>query len=433
MTSPSQHSHLESVLKEFFQLSAFRKGQKEILSEVLAGHDLLAVLPTGGGKSLCYQLAALYKKQLVVVISPLIALMRDQVAHLQKIGLPAGCLYAGQEILEKRAIFNAIHRGGPFVLYLSPERVQKEGFAKWIKEQSVGLFAIDEAHCISKWGPDFREEYHQLGLLKDLRPDVNTLALTASATPSVLGDITRSLRMNSPKRMIHGFYRSNLYYQVEPCVDEDDKNLLLQKALRQFPDGRIIVYCGTRKSTEEIADFLGHYFPKVGYYHAGLETSLRNTIQQAYLKGEYRILVATNAFGMGIDQPDVRLVVHYSMPADIDSLYQQMGRAGRDQKESTCLVLFSKKDKGLQSFFIDSSEAAPSVKNKRWRALDALTDYLETGECRHSFILDYFSDSQKISECGHCDMCDPSSNRRIARHAAKVILKKKTSARSSKR
>lgn len=432
MTNANLHPHLETLLQSSFGLPGFRKGQREILTEVLSGHDLLAVLPTGGGKSLCYQMAALYHKKLVVVISPLIALMRDQVLHLQKMGIPSGCLYAGQDLLEKRAIFAAINRGGPFVLYLSPERVQKEGFANWVKEQSIGLFAIDEAHCISKWGPDFREEYHQLGLLKELRPDVNTLALTASATPSVLSDITKSLKMTSPKRMIHGFYRPNLYYQVEPCVDEDDKNLLLQKAIRQFPEGRVIVYCGTRKSTEEIADFLGHYFPKVGYYHAGLETSLRNTIQQAYLKGDYRILVATNAFGMGIDQPDVRLVVHYSMPADIDSLYQQMGRAGRDQKPSTCLVLFSKKDKGLQSFFIDSSEATPSVKNKRWRALDALTDYFETGECRHSFILDYFSDSQKITECGHCDMCDPRSERRVARTTAKVILKKKAASKSRK-
>lgn len=416
---------LERLLQNNFKLPKFRKGQREIISEVLAGNDLLAVLPTGGGKSLCYQLAAIYKQQLVVVISPLIALMRDQVAAMQKLGIASGCLYAGQDILEKRAIFNAIHQKGPFILYLSPERVQKEGFAKWIKEQTIGLFAIDEAHCISHWGHDFREEYHQLGLLKELRPDVNTLALTASATPTVLNDIVRSLKMKSPKKMVHGFYRPNLYYQVESCMDEDDKNLLLQKAVRQFPEGRIIVYCGTRKNTEEIGDFLGKYFAKVGYYHAGLETSLRTSIQQAYLKNEIRILVATNAFGMGIDQPDVRLVVHYTMPADIDSLYQQMGRAGRDNQDSTCLVLYSKKDKGLQAFFIESSEANRTIKNKRWRALDAITEYVEGAQCRHSYILEYFEDSQKLSRCGHCDVCDPSSDRRISRSSAKIVLKKK--------
>lgn len=425
MIEPTHPTTLDQILQSNFQLPSFRKGQKEIIEKIVAGHDLLAVLPTGAGKSLCYQLTAIYKKQLVVVISPLVALMKDQVASLRQMGIAAGCLYAGQDLLEKRAIFNAIKNTGTFILYLSPERVQKEGFAKWIRDQSVGLFAIDEAHCISHWGPDFREEYHQLGLLRELRPDVNILALTASATPPVLGDIIKSLNLRAPLKMIHGFYRPNLYYQVESCRDEDEKNLLLQRAVRQFPEGRILIYCGTRNGTEEVADFLSHYFPKVGYYHAGLESNLRTTIQQAYRRGEYRILVATNAFGMGIDQPDVRLVVHYNMPADVDSLYQQMGRAGRDQEPSTCLVLFSKKDKGLQSFFIESSEASRPIKNIRWRALDAIVEYMESGECRHNYILTYFSDSQTIERCGHCDRCDPYSSRRVTRSSHKVILKKK--------
>jgi ATP-dependent DNA helicase RecQ len=358
-------------------------------------------------------------------VSPLIALMKDQVHALRQLGIPAGSLHAGQDLLEKRAIFQSIRQGGPFLLYLSPERIQKEGFAKWIIDQDVGLFAIDEAHCISQWGDDFREEYKQLGLLKDLRPDVNTIALTASATPLVLNDIVTSLKLASPQKMIHGFYRPNLYYQVETCIDEDDKSLLLQKALRRFPEGRIIVYCGTRNGTEEVAGYLSQHFSGVGYYHAGLDSSLRNSIQQSYQSGKLRILVATNAFGMGIDQPDVRLVVHYNMTSDIDSLYQQMGRAGRDQKDSTCLVLYSKKDKGLQSFFIESSDASRTVRNRRWKALEALVEYLEGGACRHAHILEYFHDSQQIQRCGHCDQCDPHSTRRINRSEVRVILKKK--------
>jgi ATP-dependent DNA helicase RecQ len=424
-TKSNPESKLIQLLQSAFKLHDFRAGQQEIITKILEGHDLLAVLPTGAGKSLCYQITAVYKQQLVIVVSPLIALMKDQVTALRKLGIPSGCLYAGQDVLEKRAIFNAINQKGPFVLYLSPERIQKEGFAKWIKVQSIGLFAIDEAHCISQWGSDFREEYHQLGLLKELRPDINTLALTASATPMVLDDIIKSLKLNSPLKLIHGFYRPNLFYQVESCVDEDDKNLLLQKAVRKFPEGRTLIYCGTRKLTEEISHFLSQTFSKVAYYHAGLETSLRMSVQQGYMNGEHRILVATNAFGMGIDQADVRLVVHYNIPADIDSLYQQMGRAGRDLKDSTCIVLYSKRDKGLQTFFIDSSDAARAIKNKRWRALDAILSYVEDGVCRNAHILSYFSDSRKLKQCGHCDVCVPNSPRKIYRNGIQVIRRQK--------
>lgn len=403
----------EIVLEKAFNLSSFRTGQREIISAIIAKQDTLAVLPTGAGKSLCYQFPAIYLNQLVIVVSPLVALMRDQVNHLHAKGLRAGCLYSGQSEDDKRKIFSDINLGGSFLLYLSPERVQKEGFKNWIQNRSIGLFAIDESHCVSQWGHDFREEYSALHILKTLRPDVPVLALTASATPIVLDDIAKQLKLDKPQRFIRGFYRPNLYYQVETCADDPEKMKWLMQAIRQNPTGRILIYCGTRKITEDLATYLTEQFQKVGFYHAGLEMKERHAIQESYQRNDLRILVATNAFGMGVDQPDVRLVVHFQMPANIDSLYQEMGRAGRDGNHSTCLMLYSKKDKGLQSFFIQSSKALKAIKDLRWRNLDTLVSYSEAGECRHSEILTYYRDVQKIKTCGHCDVCDPTSERKI--------------------
>ncbi len=219
---------------------------------------------------------------------------------------------------------------------------------------------------------------------------------------------------------MHGFYRPNLYYQVENCPDENFKMACVRKALEQTPAGRVIIYCGTRRYTEVVADELSLRGPGVGCYHAGMSASDRNRIQSAFEHGEIRILVATNAFGMGIDRPDVRLVVHFNLPANIDSLYQEMGRAGRDGSPSTCLLLYSSKDKGLQSFFIQSSQAPRHIKSSRWNTLNALVDYAEGGECRHSEILTYYQDSYRITECGHCDVCAPESDRRITRPVLEI-------------
>jgi ATP-dependent DNA helicase RecQ len=339
--------------------------------------------------------------------------MKDQVDGLRRMGVEAGCLHSGQSESEKREVFRQINQGGTFVLYLSPERTAKEGFQQWIRNREIALFAIDEAHCVSQWGHDFREEYSQLKILKELCPQVPVLALTASATPFVLKDISKQLGLKSPQRHVHGFYRPNLFYQVENCGDDFEKLRMLRKALLQFPEGRVIIYCGTRSVTEELAASLSGEFSGVDFYHAGVSNSERTSKQEDFASGASRILVATNAFGMGIDHPDVRLVIHYQMPANIDSLYQEMGRAGRDGKESTCLLLYAKKDKGLQSFFIQRSKASSSVLSSRWRALENLVDYAEGGECRHAEILTYYQDSQRINECGHCDVCNPQSERRV--------------------
>jgi ATP-dependent DNA helicase RecQ len=400
---------LEEVLRSHFRLTEFRKGQEQILQSVTAGRDTMAVMPTGGGKSLCYQLPAFALGRLVIVISPLIALMKDQVRGLRELGLPAGALHSGQSLEEKRQVFAAIRAGGPYLLYLSPERVQKPGFADWIRTQDVGLFAIDEAHCVSQWGPDFRPDYHKLHLLRELKPEVPILALTATATPQVLDDVVRSLGLRSPERHVRGFYRPNLFYQVAVCEHEDQKVEIVKSAIRRVPEGRVLIYCGTRQGTETLAQELSLSFDGVGFYHAGLESEERSAIQRQVEEGELRILCATNAFGMGIDYPDVRLVTHFQMPANIESFYQEMGRAGRDGKMSRCLLLYSKRDRGLQSFFIQQSKAEARVISSKWRALDAMVLFAEGGECRHAGILTYFRDSERIRRCGHCDICSPMS------------------------
>lgn len=421
---------LVDSLKKHFKLNQFRTGQLEILESVLNKKDVLAVLPTGGGKSLCYQLPALLKNELVIVISPLIALMKDQVRSLHSLGIASGCLHSGQSENEKLEIFRQIQKGESYILYMSPERAEKEGFKNWILKKKVALFAIDEAHCVSQWGHDFREEYQQLSSLKKLRPDVPILALTASATPLVLDDIAKSLALINPQTKVHGFYRQNLYYQVETCAGEDEKMIFINAAIKKNPKGRILIYCGTRKQSQKVAQELSGSIQDVGFYHAGLSPQDRTDIQNQYANGRLRILVATNAFGMGIDQPDVRLVIHFQLPANIDSLYQEMGRAGRDQKPSTCLLLYTKADKGLQNYFIMNSDAPKKIKDSRWRNLEALVNYAEGSECRHAEILAYYKDAQRITHCGHCDSCNPKSELKIIK--PHLLEKIKTKLRSKK-
>lgn len=413
---------LQELLREHFGFPHFRKGQLDILRSVAAGKDTLAVMPTGGGKSLCYQIPALDRPGLVLVVSPLISLMKDQVKALKDRGIPAGCLHTGQEYAEKLEVFAELKKAERFLLYLSPERVQKPAFGEWLKKQKVSLFAIDEAHCVSQWGPDFRQDYHKLNLLRELRPDVPIVALTATATPQVLRDVAKQLGLNKPDRHVYGFYRPNLYYQVEACENDFVKRALLRRALARHPEGRVLVYCGTRKQCEELHAELSPDFAGTDFYHAGLENERRHEIQRDFEAGRARILIATNAFGMGIDRPDVRLVVHYQMPANIESYYQEIGRAGRDGADSTCLMLYAKRDKGLHSYFITQSEASEHHRHLRWRGLEAIVQYAEGGECRHGGILTYFRDSFRLGACGHCDVCAPDSPRRIPREIQEETL-----------
>ena len=423
---------LNALIKSRFQLSSFRKGQQGIVESIIQSKDTLAVMPTGGGKSLCYQLAGVYFEKLTVVISPLIALMKDQVRALNALGIPAGAIYSGQSMAEKREVFKKINQSKTFILYLSPERVQNDGFTSWIKTRDVDLFAIDEAHCVSQWGPEFRQDYHKLKILRELKPNVPIMALTATATPLVLRDVAAQLGLRNPARHVHGFYRSNLYYQIEDCSDENDKLGFVDQAIRANPTGRILIYCGTRQQTETLSSHLSTTFEGTGFYHAGMSAEARTETQRQIEAGEIRILAATNAFGMGIDYPDVRCVIHYQIPSSVEALYQEMGRAGRDGVMSTCLVLYAKKDKGLHSFFIQQSKAEKDVIQRRWNSLNAITQFLESAECRHSGILTYFRDSNRINNCGHCDVCAPDSSLKIQPPPRPVITGVKTRLKKSK-
>lgn len=387
-------------------------------------------MPTGGGKSLCYQLPAVAQAGITVVVSPLVALMNDQVASLRELGLNAGAIHSGMDTHEKQKVFQELKSSESFILYVSPERVQKQGFIQWVQKQKLNLFAIDEAHCVSQWGHDFRKPYSELSILKQLRPEVPMVALTATATLPVKKDITKQLGLNDPTQHVYGFYRPNLYLQLEFCDSELDKKAFVLNALEKTPEGRVIIYCGTRQKAEDWAETCAGSFEGVDYYHAGLSVDERNHVEQSYRNGDIRILAATNAFGMGIDHADVRLVIHAQITSDIESYYQEMGRSGRDGKDSTCLLLHSKKDKGLQTFFINQSQAPRHVKSLRWQALDAMLNYTQKSKCRHGMILDYFDDVKKIQNCGHCDVCDPESPRRVRVTISRGLQKKSVSRKS---
>ncbi len=347
-----------------FGLQAFRPGQQDVIEAVLAGHDVLCVMPTGGGKSLCYQLPAVAREGLTIVVSPLIALMQDQVAGLERRGMRAALINSSLTMAEQNDRLDAMARGEYDLVYVAPERLRNGRFLEAVQQTRVSLLAIDEAHCVSEWGHDFRPDYARLGRFRQrYLQGVQTIALTATATPTVRQDVIEILQLKSPREFITGFARPNLKFSVTTCSGDADKDQQLFEFLGK-QTGNGIVYAATRKRCEELAEKLSHQTHKrFGVYHAGLPVDQRRVVQEQFMAGELAAIVATNAFGMGVDKADLRYVVHYNIPGSLEAYYQEAGRAGRDGLPSECLLLFSYSDRYIQEFFIEN--AYPSAEAVR--------------------------------------------------------------------
>jgi ATP-dependent DNA helicase RecQ len=340
-----------AVLKKHFAYDEFRPGQSRAIESVLSGRDTMVVLPTGGGKSLCYQIPALMLPGLTVVISPLISLMKDQVDALVKRGIAAtfvNSTLSGAEVSDR---MSRVLRGETKLLYLAPERFEFGGLAEKLRNVGVSLLAVDEAHCISEWGHDFRPSYLRIGEIRDQLGARCTMALTATATPRVRADIVRALELTDAETIVTGFDRTNLTYFVAPARTDDEKDELLVRFLHER-EGMAVVYASTRKSVERIADLLKKNKIPAAAYHAGLDDERRKQVQESFMKERVRAIVATNAFGMGIDKANVRLVFHHSMPGTLEAYYQEAGRAGRDGKPAECILLHAFRDRFTHEYFI---------------------------------------------------------------------------------
>jgi ATP-dependent DNA helicase RecQ len=388
-------------LKQHFGYDSFRPLQEEIISDSLAGKDVFALLPTGGGKSLCYQLPALIREGLTVVVSPLIALMKDQVDALVANGVAATFLNSTLREEESKKRWNGLFRGEYRLLYVAPERLMMSGFQSRIAEWPISLVAIDEAHCISEWGHDFRPEYRQLSRLRKLLPDTPIMALTATATSRVRDDILRQLHLRDPRCYVASFNRPNLTYRVAPKRESYDQ---LQGFIRSRSRECGIIYCQSRKGAESLADRLAADGVAARPYHAGLTDQQRSNNQEAFLRDDIRVICATIAFGMGINKPNVRFVVHYDLPKNIEGYYQETGRAGRDGLPSDCLLFFTPGDVAKYQRFI----AEMTTEEERRVAQAQLRDmvnYAECSTCRRSALLAYFGETYPEPNCGTCDNC----------------------------
>ncbi|MCK8519541.1 DNA helicase RecQ [Methanoculleus sp. 7T] len=392
-----------SALEKYFGYTSFLPHQEEIIDAVLAGRDVLAVMATGGGKSLCYQLPALVFGGLTVVVSPLIALMKDQVDGLRSNGITAATLNSSLGYGEQRIIERVILEGRIKILYVSPERAVQPFFLSLLAKANVRLIAIDEAHCISMWGHNFRPEYRRLRVLKERFPAVPVIALTATAIPAVQDDIVVQLALKNPAKFVGSFNRKNLTYRVVPKAHYFQK---LVKYLNEHRDDAGIIYCFSQKATEDLAEKLQSKGFSALPYHAGLPDAVREEHQEAFSHGDVGIICATVAFGMGIDKPDVRFVIHTDLPKDLESYYQETGRAGRDGDPADCILFYSRGDYNTTRYLIEKECADAVRKDVAYRKAGAMLDYCETTGCRRKFLLTYFGEAYPEERCGGCDRCE---------------------------
>ncbi len=389
------------TLKKYFGYDKFRPEQEEIINSVLAGNDNFVLMPTGGGKSLCFQLPALELPGITLVISPLIALMKDQVDALQANGVPAEFINSSISPAEITRIQKEAEAGELSLLYIAPERFANRESREFLQGLNISLIAIDEAHCISEWGHDFRPEYRNLRNLKTLFPRVPLIALTATATTKVREDIINQLDIPDAKIFISGFNRPNLHLRV---IEKKNAYAKLINLLKKHQDESVIIYCFSRKDTEKLAADLKHAGHKALAYHAGLDANRRKKNQDLFIRDEVNIMIATIAFGMGIDKPDVRLVVHYSFPKSLEGYYQEIGRAGRDGLTSQCVMFYTFADANKHQYFIRNIED-DTLRNQAERKLQEVIDFANTKLCRRQHILKYFGEHYEDVNCQSCDNC----------------------------
>lgn len=389
------------VLQRIFGYESFRGDQEPIIRHVLDGGDALVLMPTGGGKSLCYQVPALARPGVGVVISPLIALMQDQVDALRTLGVRAGFLNSTQQPQQRRDTEEAFLAGELDLLYLAPERLQLDGTLQLLDQGRVSLFAIDEAHCVAQWGHDFRPDYLALSILHENWPQVPRIALTATATEATRGEIVDRLRLDDARHFVASFDRPNIQYRI--AAKTDPKRQLLRLLRDEHPSDTGIVYCLSRNSTEQTAEFLTSNGFTALPYHAGLDAATRKSTQDRFLREDGLIVVATIAFGMGIDKPDVRFVAHLDVPKSVENYYQETGRAGRDGMPSTAWLAYGLADVVQQRKLIDNSDGDEAHRRKLSGHLDAMLALCETVQCRRARLLAYFGEQSE--PCGNCDTC----------------------------
>ncbi|MBM7867535.1 DNA helicase RecQ [Heliobacterium gestii] len=391
-----------TLLNRHYGYTAFRPGQEKIIESLLTGRDTVGIMPTGGGKSICYQIPALLLPGLTVVISPLIALMKDQVDNLQNLGIAATFINSSLDSEEVDSRVHRMNRGEFKLIYLAPERLESPHFRHLLQRLPVSLIAVDEAHCVSQWGHDFRPSYLSIAsLVADYPRRPRVSAFTATATEAVTEDIIRHLGLQQPHVFATGFDRPNLSFRV---IRGENKKDFLAQYLEANRTRAGIIYTATRKEADLLQEYLLRKGFRAGKYHAGLADSEREQAQEAFLYDDSRIMVATNAFGMGIDKSNVRFVIHYNMPKNMESYYQEAGRAGRDGEPAECILLFSARDINTQKFLIEQNQATPERKSMEHRKLQSMIDYCHTPRCLRSHILNYFGE-EAPERCGNCSSC----------------------------
>jgi ATP-dependent DNA helicase RecQ len=397
-------SELLGALRRYWGYDSFRPMQERIVRSLLGGQDACVVMPTGGGKSLCYQLpAALLVDRTVIVVSPLIALMQDQVAQLTQMGIAAALLNSTIAAGQQSVIMSQAIRGNYRLLYLSPERLARPDTIAWLQRVPVSFFAIDEAHCISEWGHEFRPEYRQLSSLRRHFPDRTIAAFTASATKQVRHDIVEQLALREPHKYIASFHRPNLRYLVKEC-DARTQAALLEKALRSYAGGNVIVYAPTIARVEETVAALAEAGIAAIGYHGKMDNATRRRNQEKWMSDEVPVLVGTVAFGLGINKASVRAVIHLSLPKSIEQYYQEAGRAGRDGLPADCVLLWRKRDAGLLAHFIEQV-SDPAERERGWQRYRIIRSFVESRGCRHRQLCVHFGESPRWQSCGACDVC----------------------------